>query len=65
MFKLPILDILHRGVVLSLVGLSAYGIVASFAVHKDTLQRGRGTMCPIVIAFQSLMLTTFLRADGT
>lgn len=43
---LPVLDILHRGVVLSLVGLSAYGIFASFAVHQDTLQRGRGTKRP-------------------
>lgn len=40
---LPVLDILHRGVVLSLVGLSAYGVLMSVAVHRDTIQRGKGT----------------------
>jgi hypothetical protein len=39
---LPVLDILHRGVVYSLVGLSVYGIAMSVSVHRDTLQRGRG-----------------------
>ncbi|KAF9563015.1 hypothetical protein CPC08DRAFT_687142 [Agrocybe pediades] len=39
--RLPIADILHRGVVYSLVGLSVYGVVMSVLIHRDTLQRGR------------------------
>ncbi|KAF8870887.1 hypothetical protein BD779DRAFT_1454740 [Infundibulicybe gibba] len=39
---LPALDILHRGVVWSLVSLSAYGIFLGASVHRDTMQRGRG-----------------------
>jgi Cytochrome oxidase c assembly len=40
---LPVLDILHRGIVYSLVGLSVLGVGMGVAVHRDTLQRGRGT----------------------
>jgi hypothetical protein len=39
---LPITDILHRGLVLSLAGLSVYGIFLGVAVHRETLQKGRG-----------------------
>lgn len=42
--KLPLLDILHRGVVYSLAGLTVWGIVMSVAVHRDTIQRGKGTL---------------------
>ncbi|KAF8234377.1 hypothetical protein L208DRAFT_1359604 [Tricholoma matsutake] len=49
---LPVLDILHRGIVYSLVGLSVYGIAMSFAVHRDTLQRGRELMDRRVAAAQ-------------
>jgi len=39
--RMPITDILHRGVLYSLVGLSVWGIVMMGAVHRDTLQRGK------------------------
>jgi len=41
---LPISDILHRGFVLSLVTLSAYGIFLGAAVHRETLEKGRQLM---------------------
>lgn len=40
--KLSVLDILHRTVVYSLVGISVYGIGMGVVVHRDTLRRGRG-----------------------
>jgi len=39
--RLSLTDILHRGVVYSLVGLSVYGVVMSVVIHRDTLKRGR------------------------
>ncbi|KDR75525.1 hypothetical protein GALMADRAFT_247981 [Galerina marginata CBS 339.88] len=39
--RMPLTDMLHRGVVYSLVGLSVYGVVMSVFVHRDTLKRGR------------------------
>ena len=51
MARLPLADILHRGVVYSLVGLSVGCMVMAVFVHRDTMQRGRGvwqncTPCP-------------------
>ncbi|KDQ56401.1 hypothetical protein JAAARDRAFT_36570 [Jaapia argillacea MUCL 33604] len=40
-FRAPIWDLAHRGVVLGCVGLSAYGMIAAYSVHQDTLRRGR------------------------
>ena len=42
MARLPLSDILHRGVVYSLVGLSVATMVMAVFVHRDTMQRGRG-----------------------
>jgi len=39
--RLSITDIIHRGVVYSLVGLSVWGVVMMGVVHRDTLRRGR------------------------
>ncbi|KAF8911620.1 hypothetical protein CPB84DRAFT_1821033 [Gymnopilus junonius] len=39
--RLSLTDILHRGVVYSLAGLTVYGVVMSVVVHRDTLRRGR------------------------
>ncbi|KAF9479093.1 hypothetical protein BDN70DRAFT_879159 [Pholiota conissans] len=44
MARLPLTDILHRGVVYSLAGLSVYGVVMSVLIHRDTMRRGRGIM---------------------
>ncbi|KAF8161423.1 hypothetical protein B0H34DRAFT_700909 [Crassisporium funariophilum] len=41
MARLGITDILHRGVVYSLVGLSGYAVVMSVLIHRDTMKRGR------------------------
>jgi glucose-6-phosphate-specific signal transduction histidine kinase len=41
---IPISDILHRGFVLSLASLSAYGIFLGVAVHRETLEKGRALM---------------------
>ena len=38
----PLADILHRGAVLTLVGISVWGIGTGVMVHRDTLRRGRG-----------------------
>jgi hypothetical protein len=40
--RLPITDVLHRGLVTSLFGLTLYGVFMGVAIHRDTLQRGRG-----------------------
>ena len=42
MARISVADVLHRGVVLSLVGLTVYGIGAGVMIHRDTLRRGRG-----------------------
>jgi hypothetical protein len=40
--RMPITDILHRGVVTSLVGLTLYGMFLGVTVHRETLRKGRG-----------------------
>ncbi|TFY80704.1 hypothetical protein EWM64_g3304 [Hericium alpestre] len=37
----PIADILHRGAVLTLVGVSVWGVATGYMVHKNTLKKGR------------------------
>ncbi len=39
---LPILDIVHRTVVYSLVGLTAYTAFVGFQVHNNTIRAGKG-----------------------
>jgi Cytochrome oxidase c assembly len=49
--RLSAADILHRGVVLSLIGVCVWGIGTGILVHRDTLRMGRGTHIPHVFAF--------------
>ncbi|KAI0087134.1 hypothetical protein BDY19DRAFT_956282 [Irpex rosettiformis] len=42
--SLPIGDILHRGLLYSLVGISGWGLYTMGAVHLDILKRGRGAL---------------------
>jgi len=44
--RLSAADILHRCVVLSLVGVCVWGIGTGIFVHRDTLRMGRGTHIP-------------------
>ncbi|EPQ55330.1 hypothetical protein GLOTRDRAFT_129609 [Gloeophyllum trabeum ATCC 11539] len=46
---LSIWDVLQRGIVLSCVGLSVYGIVAAGLVHRDTLRRGQEVSNPMML----------------
>jgi Cytochrome oxidase c assembly len=39
---LSVADVLHRGVVLSLIGVCVWGIGTGILVHRDTLRMGRG-----------------------
>jgi len=39
--RLSIADILHRGVVLSLVGVCIWGVGTGFLVHRDTVRMGK------------------------
>jgi hypothetical protein len=39
---LPVIDLAHRGLLLSLVGISAYGLYLGFAGHSARMERGRG-----------------------
>jgi len=39
--RMPITDIIHRGLVTSLFGLALYGTFLGVAIHRETLQRGR------------------------
>ncbi|KJA28743.1 hypothetical protein HYPSUDRAFT_154778 [Hypholoma sublateritium FD-334 SS-4] len=41
MARLPLSDIVHRGVVYSLAALTVYGVVMSVLIHQDTMKRGR------------------------
>ena len=41
--RLSFADVLHRGVVLSLVGVCVWGIGTGILVHRDTLRMGRGS----------------------
>ncbi|KAI8978230.1 hypothetical protein BD414DRAFT_494975 [Trametes punicea] len=42
--RLTIGDILHRGVVWSLLGVSVWGIVMIGVVHRETMRAGRGAL---------------------
>lgn len=42
--QMPIGDVLHRGVLYTIVGISGWGIFMIGAVHMDTMKRGRGTL---------------------
>ncbi|OAX42815.1 hypothetical protein K503DRAFT_682508 [Rhizopogon vinicolor AM-OR11-026] len=39
-----IADILHRTFVSGLAALSAYGLFLGYAVHRETLAKGRGEL---------------------
>lgn len=43
--QMPIGDILHRGLLYTLVGITGWGTVMIGAVHLDTMKRGRGACC--------------------
>ena len=40
--RLSVADVLHRGAVLSLIGVCVWGIGTGILVHRDTLRMGRG-----------------------
>ncbi|KAE9408734.1 hypothetical protein BT96DRAFT_669736 [Gymnopus androsaceus JB14] len=42
LFKIPLLDIIHRSVVYSLAGLTAWTAFSALMIHRETLQKGRG-----------------------
>ncbi|KAI0800320.1 hypothetical protein C8Q74DRAFT_1235817 [Fomes fomentarius] len=42
--RLSISDILHRGLVWSLLGVSVWGIVMIGVVHRNTMAAGRGAL---------------------
>ncbi|KAJ4500407.1 hypothetical protein C8R41DRAFT_811314 [Lentinula lateritia] len=39
--RLSVLDIIHRTVVYSLAGLTAWTVVSAVMIHRETLQKGR------------------------
>ncbi|EPT02435.1 hypothetical protein FOMPIDRAFT_82593 [Fomitopsis schrenkii] len=39
--RMSITDILHRGLLYTLVGITVWGVVMIGVVHRDTLKRGR------------------------
>jgi len=59
MTRLPLSDILHRGVVYSLAGLSVYAVVMSVFIHQDTMQRGRD----IIAEREALGLPTTVKKE--
>ncbi|KAJ3749409.1 hypothetical protein DFH05DRAFT_1476655, partial [Lentinula detonsa] len=40
--RLPVLDVIHRTVVYSLAGLTAWTVISAVMIHRETLQKGRG-----------------------
>jgi len=59
MGRLPLSDILHRGIVYSLAGLSVYAVVMSVFIHRDTMQRGR----EIITEREALGLPTTVKKE--
>ncbi|KAI0692420.1 hypothetical protein C8T65DRAFT_745156 [Cerioporus squamosus] len=53
--RLSIGDILHRGLVWSLFGVSVWGIVMIGVVHRNTLAAGRGADCAEALAKQEAL----------
>jgi hypothetical protein len=39
----PLADILHRTLVVGLLGVTIAGVGTGWAIHKDTLRRGQGS----------------------
>ncbi|TBU22314.1 hypothetical protein BD311DRAFT_676375 [Dichomitus squalens] len=57
--RLSIGDILHRGVVWSLFGITVWGAVMIGVVHRNTLAAGRAHTCGIIALQYTL---SYLRA---
>jgi hypothetical protein len=51
--RLSLADVLHRGVVLSLVGVCVWGIGTGVFVHRDTLRLGRGSGSALASSVES------------
>jgi len=41
MARIPVSDLLHRGLVFSLASLSVYGLFLGVMVHRETMEKGR------------------------
>ncbi|KAH9949282.1 hypothetical protein B0H21DRAFT_729478 [Amylocystis lapponica] len=54
--RMSISDILHRGVLYSLVGVSIWGIVMMGVVHRDTLRRGKGELYTLLGGMEKLSM---------
>ena len=47
----PLADILHRTLVVGLLGVTVAGVGVGWAVHKDTLRRGQGSSSVFAICY--------------
>ncbi len=59
---LPILDIIHRGVVYSLVGLTIYAGVGIVSTHNNTMRAGRGARSVLPLLLQKTLMVLFQRS---
>ncbi|ESK97248.1 hypothetical protein Moror_17904 [Moniliophthora roreri MCA 2997] len=60
MARLSILDILHRGVVYSLAGVTLWAVVSSVAVHRHTIQAGKGSLCSRIVGVVYLAFVQYM-----
>ena len=57
--QMPVGDLLHRGLLYTLVGITGWGTFMIGAVHMDTMKRGRGaSLCytPKQVIFIDLLV---------
>lgn len=47
--QLPLGDLLHRGLLYSLVGVTGWGVFMIGAVHVDTMRRGKGMFAFLLV----------------
>ena len=45
----PLADILHRTLVVGLLGMTVAGVGVGWGVHKDTLRRGQGSSAAVIV----------------
>lgn len=55
----PLADILHRTLVVGLLGVTVAGVGTGWAVHKDTLKRGQGSWAVIDLCHSLCVLSGF------
>ncbi|OJT06272.1 hypothetical protein TRAPUB_2852 [Trametes pubescens] len=62
--RLAVSDVLHRGLVWSLLGVSVWGIVMMGVVHRETLKAGREALGPVPTVVPKDVRSTQVQVNG-